>query len=179
MNKALSRMATLATVVAIGASVFLYSEKAEAQLFGYNHARTQLDLQVGVHWWGLGLATGARLNVPLIASVGGGSFQHALYFTFGADFYWSDVDDRGYGAGVGIPLTVKWEAFWRVISLFVEAGVNVFLSPDFLRDTDDWNTDVGSWFIFAGGLRIHFNDAAALLVRIGSPYSSLGFTFTF
>ncbi len=143
----------------------------------------QLDVHAGLLWYGVGLAAGARFGIPIMHNGFVGSIDNAVYFNFGAEFYYLESfrDDlsRYYGAGFGIPITLHWEFYFNdTWSAFAEVGLQVFFHPR-LFDRGDFQVEAGAWVIALVGGSLHFSEAIALTLRIGNPYVALGLTFQF
>lgn len=146
----------------------------------------QLDFHGGFTWWGFGAVAGARFGIPLVQNGFISSINNAFYLNFGADFYFVRCRcGRGgrdeYWPGFGIPITGHWEFYFsETWSVFVEAGLNIYFHPRWLRGNGGFfDDDAGAWFIGAVGARLHFSDSFGLVLRLGTPYASFGITFFF
>ena len=179
--------------LALGSAIALSAvaaAPARAQTVDINTPHTgsrplQLDVHAGFTWFGFGLATGARLAIPLVENGFIDSINNAFYLNFGADFYFVRHRRNGraeddYDPGFGIPVTAHWEFYFNENwSAFAEVGINVYFHPGFFRGERDFfdHDHVGGWFVGAIGARLHINEWFGLVVRLGSPYSSFGVSF--
>jgi len=147
----------------------------------------QLDVHGGFTWWGFGAVAGARFGIPLVDNGFISSINNAFYLNFGADFYFVRCNCGGgrdeYHPGFGLPVAAHWEFYFSSMwSIFAEVGVNVYFHPGWLRDNNRGFFDhdgVGAWFLGAVGARLAFNEWFGLVLRVGTPYSSFGMTFSF
>lgn len=99
--------------------------------------------------------------------------------------YWCRRRDCGWDRGYYdeydvdyfiVPVVMQWN-FWlhRKWSVFGEVGgALAFVEADDWYDDDDVELFP---FLFFGGGRFHFSDTAALTMRVGYPYFSLGVSF--
>jgi hypothetical protein len=100
------------------------------------------------------------------------------------DRYWT-VDDCGTDF-IWIPVVAQWNFFFTpVVSVFGEPGLAFRYAkfhfdgpcPSFDDDDcDDTDFDPFEPVFFAGG-RFLFSDTIGLVVRLGTPYISVGATF--
>ncbi len=149
-----------------------------------------LDIQVGPSWFGVGLATGVRLGIPLLKNGFVPTLNNAVYLSVGADFYFiryrrcCGVDnDRVYGPGFGFPVALHWEFYFtEKLSAFAEVGANIFIGPWVFDDAADdlrFGHYPGAWILFAVGGKFWINDNFALQVRLGTPYAAFGISLAF
>ena len=142
----------------------------------------QLDVHGGLIWYGVGLAAGARFGIPLVHNGFVSSLDNAVYFNFGADYYYLDSFDglnHHYASGFGVPITLHWEFFFNdTWSAFAEIGFQIFFHPRYF-ERGDFYVDAGAWVIAAIGGSLHFSEAIALTLRFGNPYFAFGLTFQF
>ncbi|MBO6934712.1 MAG: hypothetical protein JJ863_07050 [Deltaproteobacteria bacterium] len=144
-----------------------------------------LDIHVGPAWYGVGLATGVRLGIPLVRNGFISTLNNAVYLTVGADFYYIRYNPgtgNEYGPGFGFPVGLHWEFYFNEkLSAFAEVGANVFLGPwVFDGDADnDFANYPGAWILFAVGGKFWINDHFALMARLGTPYAAIGMSLAF
>lgn len=187
MKKNLTPFATFAAILLAAGVAFAASphtaaaqERQDRDDF-YYPSHLSLELHAGYVWWGEGLAAGARVGIPLVS--GWLSRTHAiantLSLTVGADFYFIREEvEQVYGPGFGIPITLEWRIhFVPMISLFAEAGVNVFVPTAVIADHRFEYP--GAWFVGAIGIELHITRSFSLVGRLGTPYSTIGVAFTF
>lgn len=180
----------LAACALAAASLALDAAAAEAQhqpIIEQPHTGSRpvtLDVHVGPSWYGVGLATGVRLGIPLVPNGFIGHLNNAVYLTVGADFYYiryGDPDDR-YGPGFGFPVGLHWEFYFtEKLSAFAEVGANVFLGPWVFDSASDarFGNYPGAWILFAVGGKFWINDHFALMARLGTPYAAVGMSLAF
>jgi len=126
-----------------------------------------LELHAGFAWYGRGAAFGGRFGLPLIDSGPVTSINNALYLSVGADLYNVDYQDDRRGFAIGVPVALQWNFYFSPEwSAFFSAGVNVYI--------DDDPRFGFPWGIASVGGRYHLNEDIAVLLRLGSPYSSIG-----
>ena len=185
------RRVLLAACVLTASSLALDASSAEAQnnlIIEQPHSGSRpvtLDIHVGPSWYGVGLATGVRLGIPLVKNGFISTLNNAVYLTVGADFYYIRYNrgpDRRYGPGFGFPVGLHWEFYFtEKLSAFAEIGANIFIGPW----TFDENADLGyghypgAWILFAVGGKFWVNDHFALMVRLGTPYAAIGMSLAF
>jgi hypothetical protein len=188
--------ATLAVCVLTVASLAFEASAAEAQDDITNidierpHTGSRpvtLDVHVGPSWFGVGLATGVRLGIPLVKNGFISTLNNAVYLTVGADFYYvryyrGGPDSRRYGPGFGFPVGLHWEFYFNdKLSAFAEVGANIFIGPwVFDGDADvRFGNYPGAWLLFAVGGKYWVTDNFALMVRLGTPYAAVGMSLAF
>lgn len=141
-----------------------------------------VDLHVGALYFGPALTAGFRVNVPLVSNGFIPNLNNAIFLSVGADLYWGRYVDAGQderGVGFGIPLAFHWEFFFTdALSAFGEFGLNIYFPPSWI-DGGDLVDDAGGWVIAAVGGRWKFAPHAALTVRAGTPYTTVGLTISF
>jgi hypothetical protein len=144
-----------------------------------------------------GLGVGFRGAFNLVDNGFISKINNSVAIGFGLDYIHYDDDDYGYWCGnkwrdrydcgnpyyddfdvdyFVLPVVLQWNFYLhRKWSVFGEAGGGLaFISAD------DWYGDDDIEFfpmMFFGGGRFHFSDAAALTMRIGYPYASVGVSF--
>ena len=147
-----------------------------------------LDVHGGVSWWGVGLGTGVRFGIPIIANGFIGKLNNSVYLSLGADFYFIRYTHRGpdfdrrYGPGFGFPLALHWEFYFtEKLSAFAELGVNIFVGPWVFRDDaiEGFGHYPAAFILFQAGGKFQFSESVALVVRLGIPYASVGLSFSF
>ena len=179
----------------VASSLAMEASTAEAQnelIIEQPHTGSRpvtLDIQIGPMWYGWGLATGARLGIPLVKNGFIGKLNNAVYLSVGADFYFIRYyrnrrmgNDRVYGPGFGFPVALHWEFYFtEKLSAFGEIGANIFIPPWVFDDDADygWGHYPAAWFLFAVGGKFHINDHFALVARLGTPYTSFGISLSF
>jgi len=181
----------VAVCVLTAASLAFDASTAEAQndlIIEQPHSGSRpvtLDIHVGPSWYGVGLATGVRLGIPLVKNGFIPNLNNAVYLTVGADFYYirygADPDDV-YGPGFGFPVGLHWEFYFtEKLSAFAEIGANIFIGPwVFDNDADlRFGNYPGAWLMFAVGGKYWVNDNFALMVRLGTPYAAFGISLAF
>lgn len=133
---------------------------------------------VGLDFYGLGLTAGVRLGIPIVASGFIPSINNAVYIHVGADFYYTGNGKREYGVAIGLPVMLHWEFYFtQKWSAFAEVGVNVYLNSELFRGKGF--LPGARWFIGAVGGKLHISSHFALVLRVGSPYTSFGLSFAF
>jgi hypothetical protein len=139
----------------------------------------QLDLHAGFAYVGAGLAAGGRFGIPIVTNGFVKKINNAVYINFGADLYFIDSGKNDHAIGLGIPVTLHWEFYFTPEwSAFGEAGPNFFIHPVVFKG-DKWKFSGSHWVSVTAGGRYFINNALALTLRIGNPYSSFGVTFLF
>ena len=179
------------------ASVAMTTGSAEAQndplIIEQPHTGSRpmtLDVHIGPMWYGVGLATGVRLGIPLVTNGFISKLNNAVYLSVGADFYYlryfrgdpTGPDRRGYGPGFGFPIALHWEFYFtEKLSAFGEVGANIFIGPWVFDDNsrEGFGAYPGAWFLFAVGGKFHINENFALMVRLGTPYAAVGMSLSF
>ena len=136
-----------------------------------------LDLHAGFAWYGNGLALGGRIGIPIVDNGFVKTINNSVYINFGADFYYAEYyngnnfEERS--AALGIPVSMQWNFYFTPEwSAYGEVGVNLYVHNGDFRPGPYWG-------IGAVGGRYHFGESAALMLRLGSPYSSFGFELSF
>lgn len=142
-----------------------------------------LSVHAGFAWYGSGVALGGRVNIPIVDNGFIKSINNSVYISLGADIYnvsyrYRDRDGRGgpdrwdrRGFAVGIPVALQWNFYFSPEwSAFGEAGINIYL--DDVAPAPSYN-----WGIAAAGGRYHFSKSVSAQLRVGSPYTSIGFVF--
>ena len=142
-----------------------------------------LDVQGGLALFGPGFAGGLRVGLPLLRNGFVTSINNAVYLSLGADFYWgryqNDLNENESGPGFGVPIALHWEFYFSPKwSAFAELGVNVYFSPGYLAG-HGFGSGGGAWLLFMLGGKLHFNEHAALMIRIGTPATYVGLSFSF
>jgi hypothetical protein len=135
-----------------------------------------------------GFGPGLRLSIPLMHNGPIPSINNSLGIGFGLDVAFFDDcrrvrDDDCDARMLWFPVVAQWNFFFtKVVSVFGEAGLGiVHRSADFERgclsdDCDDTDLDLFQPLFFGGG-RFLFSDSVGLVVRLGTPYVSVGATF--
>jgi hypothetical protein len=137
-----------------------------------------------------GLGLGFRGTVTLVDNGFVSTINNSIGIGFGLDWIHYEDDDFGYWCRGNrfcddpffddfdvdffvLPIVMQWN-FWlhRQWSVFGEVGgaIGIVSAEEFYGDDDVEFFPV----IFFGGGRFHFSDAAALTMRIGYPYFSIG-----
>lgn len=139
---------------------------------------TELDVHGGLALNHLGVAVGARLNVPLLDNGFIASLNNAIYLTFGGDLYLTGSYYRDdIGVGVGLPITGRWQFnFNDRWSAYAEVGANIYLHSDWFEFGVPGNAAL-DWYIAALGGKYHFNPDMSLTLRLGAPYAAVGLDF--
>lgn len=144
------------------------------------------------HWGhgGDGVGPGFRGTITVVDNGFVSKINNSVGIGFGLDALIFNNDDHCHGGGndrychgdntqLFLPIVMQWN-FWlhRKWSVFGEPGLAITLrDEDHNRDNDDTDLDIDPLVLFAGG-RFHFNDTAALTLRLGFPTSvSFGVSF--
>lgn len=118
-------------------------------------------------WGGYSGIIGVRVGIPLIHNGFIAGVNNSLSLSVGGDFYW--------GNSIGIPIAAHWELYFsRIVSGFVELGLNVFLSNTFVSGHGSVQPSLKGWMLFALGINIRINKTFAITLRGGNPYGALG-----
>jgi hypothetical protein len=140
-----------------------------------------------------GLGLGFRGTVTIVDNGFVSTINNSIGIGFGLDWIHYDDDDFDYWCRGNrfcddprfndfdvdffvLPIVLQWN-FWlhRQWSVFGEVGgaIGIISADEFYGDDDVEFFP----FLFFGGGRFHFSDAAALTMRIGYPYFSIGVSF--
>lgn len=132
-----------------------------------------------------GIGLGVRVSIPLIQDGPIPTINNSLALGVGLDWsFWNECG-RNHDCDVNMlwfPVVAQWNFFFTpVVSVFGEAGLSpVYRSADWegacFGDCDDDDLDLARPVFFGGG-RFLFSDSVGLVVRLGTPYVSLGATF--
>ena len=120
-----------------------------------------------------------RFGVPILRDGFIGGLDDALYLNAGADLFYVArycVRDgcQDYGLGLGFPITAHWEIYLSSsFSVFVELGVNVYLTPSQLEGRPS-AFGAAPWIAGAIGGTWRLSDTFSLLVRVGNPSATAG-----
>ena len=147
------------------------------------HSEFTVDVHAGFAFYGRGLASGARLGIPLAKQGFIKGKNDVFMLSVGLDAYY--VRHRGdstrrwrYGVGLGFPIVGHWEFFLTPkFSFFAEIGVNIFLHPGVFRDEGKFIDHPGAWVVGAGGIVYRFSENIGFIARAGTPYISAGIQF--
>lgn len=175
----------------------LLPERAEAQIKRPGaHPRYSLELEPHLlvqhddDWLAddEGIGPGVRLSIPFLDNGPIPTINNNMAIGFGVDwaFYNQcrrfDEDDCDVNM-LWFPVVVQWNFFFTpVVSVFGEVGGGiVYRSAD--RDVgclgnncDETDLDLFRPLFFGGG-RFLFSETVGLVVRLGTPYVSIGATF--
>lgn len=136
----------------------------------FSSLRFEIHLDLG---WYSAAGVGARVEFPVTPYGILEGVDDEIALSFGAEVYYF-YTPNAVGLGVFPIAAVQWNFFvGRNVSLFPELGVAFLFGPT--RDAY-WATFVAPYLGF--GLRLHFTDRNALLVRVSWPAGlQLGITF--
>jgi len=135
-----------------------------------------------------GFGPGLRLTIPLIHDGPIPTINNSLGIGFGMDVAFYDEcqrrpNDDCDARMLWFPVVAQWNFFFtKVVSVFGEAGFGiVHRSADWDNgclsdDCDETDLDLFQPQFFGGG-RFLFSDSVGLVVRLGTPYVSIGATF--
>ncbi|MBN2528724.1 MAG: hypothetical protein JXR76_20205 [Deltaproteobacteria bacterium] len=136
------------------------------------------DLHVGMAYYDIGMASGGRFGIPIVHNGFVPRINNSVYINFGADFYLVRYRNEAHGA-LGIPIALHWEFYFsEKWSAYGEAGINIFFHPSLFQG-DGWTRSPERWIAGSIGGRFHINEAVALTLHVGNPYSSFGVLFKF
>jgi hypothetical protein len=191
----------LLTGVALAAATLLVAQHGHCQIKrpgAHPHYSVELEPHVLIQhdrdWRGddEGFGLGLRATIPLVHNGPVPQINNNIGIGFGLDWvnfdncdeYWGNAD---CGANfVWVPIVAQWNFFLTpVVSVFGEPGAAFMYRkwsfdgacPIFdNNECDDGDFDPFEPVFFAGG-RFLFSDTVGLVVRLGTPYVSLGATF--
>lgn len=150
-----------------------------------------LILQHSRGWYGQGdgIGLGARVSIPLIDNGPIPSINNSLALGFGADVAFYN-DCQTYFAGspncdsriLWFPVVAQWNFFFtKVVSVFGEVGLGIAHRSVSFDDNCPGDCSASDLDLFepqfSGGGRFLFGDGVGLVVRLGTPYLSIGATF--
>jgi hypothetical protein len=196
------RLATrVAAGAALGAATLLVAQQGECQIKRTGaHPRYSVELEPHLliqhdrNWRARdeGFGPGIRATIPLVDNGPIPQINNNIGIGFGLDWAtFDDCDQRWVLSDCGadfiwIPVVAQWNFFLTpVVSVFGEPGAAFVYStwhfdgacPIYDEDEcDDSDLDPFEPVFFAGG-RFLFSENIGLVVRIGTPYVSLGATF--
>jgi hypothetical protein len=136
-----------------------------------------------------GYGVGIRASIPLLHNGPISTINNSLALGFGADLSFFDRcrgarNDDCDARMLWLPVVGQWNFFFTpVVSVFGELGLSiVHRSADWetgcLGDDDCDDTDLDLFRpLFFGGGRFLFSRSVGMVVRLGTPYVSLGATF--
>jgi hypothetical protein len=161
-----------------------------------NHPRYSVELEPHLllqhsdDWYadsgGYGL--GVRASIPLLHNGPISTINNSLALGFGADVAFFDSCNARFrdcdARMIWLPVVGQWNFFFTpVVSVFGELGVSiVHRSADWEGgclgdiDCDDTELDLFRPLFFGGG-RFLFSRSVGMVVRLGTPYVSLGADF--
>lgn len=135
-----------------------------------------------------GIGPGLRLSIPLMHNGPIPSINNSLAIGFGLDITFYDDcqrfrEDDCDARMLWFPVVGQWNFFFtKVVSVFGEVGLGlVHRTADWeggclSDDCDDTDLDPFQPLFFGGG-RFLFSETVGLVVRLGTPYVSIGATF--
>jgi hypothetical protein len=140
-----------------------------------------LEGYAGFSWFGTGFVLGGRAGIPIVPNGFVPTLDNAVYVSFGLELYVMDDAapmNRAYGAGLGVPICLKWEFFFdRYGSAFVELGVRAVFHPA-LFQRGEFYAEPAAWVVGQVGGSLHLSETFAITVRLGNPFVALGVTFS-
>jgi hypothetical protein len=152
------------------------------------------------YWSDEGFGLGLRATIPFLDNGPVSTINNNMGIGFGLDVAFFDCDDEWYwrrwertylpsgwdcsAQDWMLPVVVQWNFFFTpVVSVAAEAGLNISyerISAEFPcnEEPDGWceddDSDVDLEPLFWGGGRFLFGNTVGLMVRLGTPYISLG-----
>lgn len=195
-------VATSLTAALLGLALASYASAASAQIRQPgNHLAYSLELEPHLlvqydRTWGArgsGLGPGIRATIPVVKNGPIPSINNSLGVGFGFDWaIFNDCEGKPNSADCSVnqfwvPVVAQWNFFFTpVVSVFAELGAAVThrklsysKNCPFLTDGPCHVSDLELFqpVLFVGG-RFSFSKTAGLLVRLGTPYISIGADFT-
>lgn len=164
------RSLLFAFLLVLGLGTTALSSQAHANIRRPGGGRTfSIEPHLGFGYYNVAGALGVRFSLPILQNGFIPSINNAVFFNFGVDVY-----SNFKVFSMGIPLTLHWSFYFtRRFSMFFELGANIFLNSG-LFSGGGFEFGINNWLTGALGLRYKFTPRFALLLRVGSPYSSLG-----
>ena len=146
------------------------STEAHADIRRPGGGRTfSIEPHLGFGYYQSAGALGVRFSLPILQNGFIPGINNAVFFNFGVDVY-----SNFSVFSLGIPLTLNWSFYFtRRFSMFLELGANIFLNSG-LFSGGGFQFGISDWLTGALGFRFKITPKFALLLRVGSPYSSLG-----
>jgi hypothetical protein len=188
--------ALLAAVLVTYASSALAQIKEPGRHRAYSielepHLLMQFDRTWGAR--GVGYGPGFRATLPILQNGPIPKINNSLGIGAGLDWsIFNDCDGKAESADctvnqVWVPVVAQWSFFFTpIVSAFAELGASLTnrkldysKNCPFVSDSECQKQNF-SWFqpvLFVGG-RFSFSKTAGLLVRLGTPYLSIGADFT-
>jgi hypothetical protein len=195
------RAARLLAGFALAAATTFAAQPGECQIKrpgAHPHYSVELEphllIQHDRNWRGNdeGFGLGLRATIPLVHNGPIPQINNSMGIGFGLDWASFGSCDEYWELGdcnadfVWVPIVVQWNFFFTpVVSVFAEPGAAmVYRTWGFEggcpiydeNECDDSDFDPFEPVFFAGG-RFLFSDKIGLVVRLGTPYVSLGATF--
>ena len=186
----------------LGAALTLYAGGASAQIkqpgqhLAYSielepHLLMQFDRSWGAR--GVGYGPGFRATIPILQNGPIPKINNSLGIGAGLDWaIFNDCDGKAESADctvnqIWVPVVAQWNFFFTpIVSAFAELGAAVThrkldysKNCPFITDSECQASSL-AWFqpvLFVGG-RFSFSKTAGLLLRLGTPYLSIGADFT-